>query len=367
MSHENYAPRLSGNLMAFPIRLAFEGRGIGPLAAVVVEQQAQAEMVRVLDTRRSKRGQTVRAFPNPKEAIGALELVTIPARMLASLFLGEASPYAATAATVAALSVPFEEDFWTQLPNRHLAAGSLAITRGVRATLATGTAQANTGLTYTAVPIGAAGNAPSVTYVEPAGNDQPLAVSVVGSAITVSLATGPTGDVTSTAAQVLAAVAASADALALVTIAATGESTGAGVLAAAAAASLSGGAAGTAVAASAFEVNERLGIWRPVLGNGVLSGTGACLASYTALEKSGVQVTLGTETTVRARLALDAVDDGGHQMDVQWHAYSAVITPDGPINLMSETPITAKFKLEFETPDGYDSPTLLIWPDGEPQ
>lgn len=103
------------------------------------------------------------------------------------------------------------------------------------------------GLTYTAVTAGADGNAITVTYVDPAGNDQALAVSVTGNAISVSLATNGGGTITSTAAAVLAAVAAKAEAAALVTVAimttdAGVADDGSGVVTAMSATTLAGGA-----------------------------------------------------------------------------------------------------------------------------
>lgn len=94
-------------------------------------------------------------------------------------------------------------------------------------------------VTLTAVTPGANGNDISVTYVDPAGNNQELAVSVTGQAITVSLATGPGGAITSTAAQVKAAINAHAAASALVT--AEDEGVGSGIVNAKAVENLSGG------------------------------------------------------------------------------------------------------------------------------
>lgn len=74
-------------------------------------------------------------------------------------------------------------------------------------------------LTFTAREYGAAGNAISVAYLDPGANDAALAVSVDGSDITVSLATGGGGAITSTAAQVKAAIEASTAAARLVTVA----------------------------------------------------------------------------------------------------------------------------------------------------
>ena len=111
------------------------------------------------------------------------------------------------------------------------------------------------GLTFTAKTYGAAGNSINIRYTDPAANDAALSVSVAGPAITVSLATGGAGAITSTAAQVKDAVDASAAASALVSVAVmTSDSgvadDGSGVVTAMAATSLASGA-GTGIGAVA--------------------------------------------------------------------------------------------------------------------
>lgn len=96
-------------------------------------------------------------------------------------------------------------------------------------------------LTYSALESGIAGNDISIEYLDPAGNDQPLSVDVTGSLISVSLETDGIGAIISTADDVLAAIEASEDASALVSVELTG--TGSNVQAAEAEANLSGGAA----------------------------------------------------------------------------------------------------------------------------
>lgn len=111
----------------------------------------------------------------------------------------------------------------------------------VAATFATILAGANNDLAFTAKTAGAAGNAITVALVDPAGNNQALAVNVVASAISVSLATGAGGAITSTAALVKAAVEASGAAAALVTVAHKTGNDGTGVVTAMAATNLVGG------------------------------------------------------------------------------------------------------------------------------
>lgn len=111
----------------------------------------------------------------------------------------------------------------------------------VKATLATGTVAANNALTWTAKLTGVLGNKISVRLVDPKANNAALAITVAGQAITASLATGPTGTITTTAAALKTAIEANAAANAMVGLANTGASTGAGVLAALATTFLVGG------------------------------------------------------------------------------------------------------------------------------
>lgn len=74
------------------------------------------------------------------------------------------------------------------------------------------------GLTFTAVAYGAAGNDITIEYIDPGVDDADLAVEVEGTAIRVFLATDGDGVITSTAADVLAAIEESAAASRLVTV-----------------------------------------------------------------------------------------------------------------------------------------------------
>lgn len=79
----------------------------------------------------------------------------------------------------------------------------------------------NQSLTYTAVTSGAAGNLITVEYIDPPGNDVPLSVAVVGTAISVTLATNGSSVITSTGNDVKAAVNAFPAAAALVLVSGT--------------------------------------------------------------------------------------------------------------------------------------------------
>lgn len=102
----------------------------------------------------------------------------------------------------------------------------------VKATLLTGAVGSNTAQTWTSKLEGVLGNQISLKLVDPKANNSALSVSVSNRDITVKLATGATGTITTTATALATAIAENTDANALVTVANTGASTGAGVLSA---------------------------------------------------------------------------------------------------------------------------------------
>lgn len=130
----------------------------------------------------------------------------------------------------------------------YAALGAIASTAGtpaVPAVLTTALAGSNNDLTFLAVTAGVDGNSITVALVDPSANNAALSVDVLASAISVNLATGPAGEIVSTAAQVKAAINADAEAAALVTAAIAPGNTGWGVVTAMAAANLAGGADAT--------------------------------------------------------------------------------------------------------------------------
>lgn len=102
----------------------------------------------------------------------------------------------------------------------------------VKATLLTGLISSNNALTFTSKLLGALGNQIGIRFLNPGANDAALSVSVDGLDINVSLATGNTGLITTTAAQIITAITGNTAANALVQVTNTGSSTGAGVVAA---------------------------------------------------------------------------------------------------------------------------------------
>ena len=98
------------------------------------------------------------------------------------------------------------------------------------ATLVTGRAAIDTEIVYTAVSAGAAGNAITVQMDDPEDVSQALAVAVDGNAITITLATDAQGAITSTAADVISAIAGDTDAAALISATNGDGSDGSGVV-----------------------------------------------------------------------------------------------------------------------------------------
>ncbi len=116
-------------------------------------------------------------------------------------------------------------------------------TPALPATLTTALAGANNDLRFQAVTPGVGGNTVTIEYLDPLANDSPLSITVTLSAIQVSLATGPAGAITSTAAQVAALIAGTPAAAALVWSQNAAGNDGTGVVTALAATPLTGGAA----------------------------------------------------------------------------------------------------------------------------
>lgn len=111
----------------------------------------------------------------------------------------------------------------------------------VKASKVTGVVDNENAILWTAVSGGTGGNNIKVALIDPAGNNKSLEVTVVNNEIRVQVATGDAGAITSTAADVIAAVNTSL-LNGLVVAANSGTSDGTGVVAAVAATALAGGA-----------------------------------------------------------------------------------------------------------------------------
>lgn len=100
----------------------------------------------------------------------------------------------------------------------------------VKAVLTLGSAASKNAIDFTAKPYGAQGNEVAVHIKNPKANSQTLSITIAGKIITASVATDETGAVTTTAAQLLAAIDANVDAVALVGSQNTAGSDGTGVV-----------------------------------------------------------------------------------------------------------------------------------------
>lgn len=145
-------------------------------------------------------------------------------------------------------------------------------TASVAAILDTGVVASNNAITFTAKVVGAIGNATKVQLKNPAAASQALAVSISGDTVVVSLATDGASALTSTAADVIAAVNAHLTAKTLVSAANTGASTGVGVVAAVAATVLAGGTDGSALSAEGVLLNDVDVTYGPASGAMVIHG-----------------------------------------------------------------------------------------------
>ena len=115
-------------------------------------------------------------------------------------------------------------------------------TPAVAAVYTTALSGVNNDMTWTAKTPGVAGNSITVALVDPSANNAALDVTVAASAITVSLATGPAGAITSTANQVISALNADVEANVLITASKAPANTGSGIVTALTAKNLAGGA-----------------------------------------------------------------------------------------------------------------------------
>lgn len=127
-------------------------------------------------------------------------------------------------------------------------AAATVVSGPLTASLTTALANANANLVFTAKTVGTVGNSNTIAYVDPAGNNAPLAVTVTPNTgyctVSISLATDAAGAITTTANDILVALAGEGDSFSdyLSVTYATGND-GSGKVAALAATPLAGGAA----------------------------------------------------------------------------------------------------------------------------
>jgi flagellar hook protein FlgE len=237
----------------------------------------------------------------------------------------------------------------------------------VNATLLVDCAAANSDVTYTSVNGGISGNNISVVYVDPAAASQALSIGVVGDAITVNLATDGASAITSTAAEIVAAIAAKAEAAALVTGAADG--TGAGVVTAKGVASLAGGAVVEDVVSTTMTIYDSLGndipmtitFTRTTTGNGGLwaavasiplsLGSASINLSALQFDSDGDLASIGGGT-VDATITLALVNGATASQVINWDLFTSNVTNDTITGYASPS-VTS-----FQSQDGYAAGTL---------
>jgi flagellar hook protein FlgE len=208
-------------------------------------------------------------------------------------------------------------------------------------------------VTLTAATAGLAGNAISIRFADPAANSQALGVSVSGSAVTVNLATDAGGNITSTAAQVAAAINADAAASALASAAAEGAGTG--VVAAGGQASLTGGLDASTYATS-LTVYDSLG--SPLILTLDCSRTAAGW-DWTATPSDGASVSTGsiafdtdgnlTSPASNPSIDITGLSTGAQDMAIEWHLTDS----NGSVNGYAADSATTS-----QSQDGYSAGSL---------
>ena len=175
----------------------------------------------------------------------------------------------------------------------------------------------------TAVTAGLIGNGISTQFVDPGAASQALSVSVSGNAITVNLATDAGSNVTSTAAQVAAAI--NADAAASALVSAAPEGAGTGVVNSIAQTNLAGGVDATTYSTS-LSVYDSLGSTVVLTMDFSRTATGW---DWTASPSSGTSISTGsiafdadgnmTLPASNPTINITGLSSGAQDMAIEWH------------------------------------------------
>lgn len=178
-------------------------------------------------------------------------------------------------------------------------------------------------VTLTAATTGLVGNGISAQFVDPGAAGQALTVTVAGSAITVNLATDAGSNITSTAAQIAAAI--NADPAASALASAAPEGVGTGVVNALAQTNLAGGVDATTYSTS-LSVYDSLG--SPVVLTMDFSKTAAGW-DWSASPSSGTSVSTGiiafdadgnmTLPATNPSIGITGLSSGAQDMAIEWH------------------------------------------------
>lgn len=227
------------------------------------------------------------AGANPTGTPSRLVFTTKTAHpLLRAIQLGaDLTEYTQSAVQAGVESITLALAGWSPIPAWKIAAHSEStpFVVGVASTADTGVVGNNNAIAWRSIVPGAT---PSITIVDPATPSQSLAVTVSGSDVSVSLATDGAGAESSTAAEVIAAVAAHASASLLIAGANKTTSTGAGICAAASKTTLSGG---SVLASTKYETDLIAGKIRAVHADAV----GAFAASFFTRSHAAAQYAAG--------------------------------------------------------------------------
>lgn len=208
--------------------------------------------------------------------------------------------YVDPAAASAALSV--ETDFQDITVN-------LATADPVASTLETNLTGTNNDIKLTAQTAGVDGDNITLTIVDPAGNDAVLEVTVDGTDITVNCATDGSSAITSTAAQVMAAINDNEDAFALVVASLKTGNDGTGVVTALSETPLASGSDGGSIISTAAEVQAAIeadataAALVSIANKSANDGTGVVTAMSLASLTGGADYTAGTDVVASVDLA----------------------------------------------------------------
>lgn len=140
-----------------------------------------------------------------------------------------------------ALAANVDLETFPDINDCELAAFDGAEQAGNNATLTTALTGNNNDILFTARKSGVSGNIIQIQYFNPATPSQPLSVTLTGSLIKVNLATNASSQITTTASEILTAIANSTQAKSLVKPVLAAGNNGVGIVTALAATNLTGG------------------------------------------------------------------------------------------------------------------------------
>lgn len=273
-------------------------------------------------------GQVVTSVILPQPTNIAISLFELNRQNLAKAFLGRDTDLVEVAETIS-----MEKQLTTgqTLVLPHQLLSTIQVGTPAIASHTTGTVEDNNGLTWTAKAPGLSGNDVSITLTQPVTNNAVLTVSVVNKDVRVSLATSAEGAITSTSAQVLAAIQAHVGANRTISVAHTGASTGSGIVTAVTKTNLTGGLGYEPnidyvvnLAAGSLKLTK---VTRIPLDENVY-------IEYIHEGYSGFQIDGAVNYSIETSLILRGKNLVNNQR-VEFYAPRAIVSPTSPVNFLS--------------------------------